>query len=873
MSTNTALGGLLLQPQVLTRAMAIPHEHAIIDELTALAHRLLLNPTQAQTLVPAVNQAVEQCLTQLRQQIEPRLGAALTELQSIAQPFVSGVTPMVQGAGSLTTVGEVTAMIGHALDGVITLVQSVSAEHLTTLVNQIKHLLSQTLGFTIDGLKQLLVDFLRHLREHLLADTSHPEALSLRLACAAVIARIQREYLDQLPDLPVDTTHIVAAIMDALQAISFDKIRAQIESTLEKVRTVLGVSTALIDLIKPASFGAGSVGAGEVRKPMSGDTYCWYASWLFRARGPNGEKDSPGYSFLPGCPTNEVWLSQDKQQLILRRVGKDDVVLHENTAGIANWYDAPIFSSASGPVSFTFKRVDPALMDQLTRIFWMLGTTAKGTCHTVDAIKGEKELGSNLPQVGWHLANFISGGAANAPFASYLTAASGMGLLGQWLFNLIPVLSFVGGTFEGMQSGATAGSRFKFWITLALSDFINLMTFSGTADQAQDALLSFLTLLNYDGPNSAPASGDDLRPRNLDSAKTFGALIGFGSVYLFMWLAPRKHYGLPAPVTSSGWPYLYWFLGFVPAFAGHLLGTMLGWGFAGGAIYWKGYKSDVGMSFVFHTINVLMLWYNVKEGSVKSGEYYHGEGAFSGYANEATSPYKLPFKPGKPIFVGQANQGLFSHNAFQGSVQVYAYDFGMDEGDDIVAARGGTVVDYFDWVADNTRPSNAAEYQVGKALAQASGFLQTGQTDWTAWNFIIIRHDTVDNDHDRDLKAANGQPTVVTTYAVYGHGRQNSVREAFGARSTPVAPASIIGSTVAQGDVIMKAGHTGMSFHNHLHMQVQVRDPAYSTAHVNEDQLKPYTIPFVFRGVRHVIGKDGVLKARSWYVSDNGATP
>ncbi len=870
MSTNNALGSLLLQPQVLKRAKAIPHERAIIDELTALGHRLLLNPAQAQALAPAFRQAIEQCVAQLRQQVEPRLAAALTELQGIAQPFVSGVNTVIEGASSLTTVGEVTTLIGHALDGVIALVQSVSAERITALVNQLKHLLTQTLGFTVDGLKQLLRDFLRHLRENLLAITGQPESLSIRLACAAVIARVQREYLDQLPDLPVDSTHIVAAIMGGLQAISFDKIRAAIEATLEKVRAVLGVSTALIDLVKPSVFGGGSTGAAAVREPMTGDTYCFYASWLFKSRGADGESDSRGYGWLPGCPTNEVWLSADKTQLILRRVGKDDVVLHENTAGITDWYDAPIFSSTAGPVSFTFKHVSPAGMEQWARILWMLATCAKGGLHTAGIIRGKKELGSNIPHLVWQVANFISGGAGGVPFSSFLTAASGMGLLGQWLFNLIPVLGFVGGTFEGMQTGATAGSRLKFWITLALSDFINLMTYNGLPDQVQDAVLSFITLLNYDGPNSAPESGDDLRPRNLDCSRIYASLAGFGAIYLFYWLAPRKHYGLPAPITGSGWPYLYWFLGYVSGFAGHLLGTMLGWGFAGGAVYWKGYKDDVGMSFVFHTINVLMLWYSVKEGDTGKGKYFHGEGEFLGYGDVATSPYKMPFRPGKPIFVGQAHQGLFSHNAFQGEAECYAYDFGMDEGDDIVASRAGTVVDYFDWVPDNTNPSGAELTPVANA-ATASGFLQTHQTQSASWNFIIIRHDTLVDGHDCDV-GATGPSDTVTTYAVYGHGRQNSVRDVFAARATPVAPASIIGTTVAQGDVIMKAGHTGMSFHNHLHMQIQVRNPS-ATGSFNWSQTKNYTIPFIFQGVRNVIGADGMLKACTWYESDNGATP
>ena len=107
--------------------------------------------------------------------------------------------------------------------------------------------------------------------------------------------------------------------------------------------------------------------------------------------------------------------------------------------------------------------------------------------------------------------------------------------------------------------------------------------------------------------------------------------------------------------------------------------------------------------------------------------------------------------------------------------------------------------------------------------------------------------DTTDPDHD---KGENG--SAVTTHAIYGHGKSGSIREAFAARG--VTPTSIIGSVVTQGQVIMKAGDTGMSFHNHTHLEVRTGstlDPATS-----------YTIPIVFR-------EAGALEKLTWYTSAN----
>ena len=213
--------------------------------------------------------------------------------------------------------------------------------------------------------------------------------------------------------------------------------------------------------------------------------------------------------------------------------------------------------------------------------------------------------------------------------------------------------------------------------------------------------------------------------------------------------------------------------------------------------------------------------------------------------------------------MGQSNQGLFSHQALGWASQVYAYDFAHDFGENITASRAGTVVDYFDWVADDINP-DATQLAAARKAAKDSGLLVPTQTKSRSWNFIIIKHDVINPAHDRE---AGGVEAV--TYAVYGHGQQGGVRAAF-AENGVSDPKLIIGQDVKQGQVIMKAGDTGMSFHNHLHMQVQVEQTVpVPTALAMDDRLKTGTIPFVFKEVVHVLGTNGVPKNLNWYTSDN----
>ena len=353
------------------------------------------------------------------------------------------------------------------------------------------------------------------------------------------------------------------------------------------------------------------------------------------------------------------------------------------------------------------------------------------------------------------------------------------------------------------------------------------------------------------------------------------AAIGFNWL-LIKYAVPRDQY---AHHFHKDNPMFYaWWLGgsMGMGILGGIAGTLVGWT-CSRSVDWVQFGEQIGWGALKGFLFFLLQWYTVKEGDTDDGKYNPGATSFDGYPDAATSPYKLPYRKGTAMYVGQANQGMFSHMSYTG--QVYAYDFAHDFGDDVCAARGGTVVDYFDWIPDDTEPSDTdpdgsgpllSERDQAAADAIASGLLVPGQTgengQGPSWNFVMIRHDVAVADHDKE---AGGVAT--TTFAAYGHGRNGSVRTAFAARG--IAANAIIGTVVNQGDVIMQAGDTGISFHNHLHMHVLASTTSTpASPPIKRSTLSDYTLPFVFSKAEasHVIAPDGVLQKLTWYKSDNG---
>lgn len=879
-----ALGSLLLQPKTLERMQTLDAQQALADDIVALLHQILVNTDHLESVAPAFQKAFAGMGERLRVRLEPRLDRALDELRGLLEPFLQGAQQIAGQGKSLDSASKALDLVGKVLEQLIAMLESLSEPQLRDYARRIQSILSDTLGLNQTVLKDELREVFRVVRAELLVGVAimSPRSAGVHLALAAMIGRMEQELFSHWPAFDLNPDRLAQAAMQALQRTGFEKLRAELACILEKVRTALGASGALIDLAKPGSFAP--VGA-QARAPLSGDKYAWYASWLYATR-----RQHWATALVPCYPADEVWLSEDRKQLILRVAKGDDEVLHEVASGTIKWNDAPQFTSGALPECFTFGAVGPEFLETWTQLFAALMEFSKGVLHIVSVATSPKEYASNIPFIVWDMSKTLSIALGEAPLPSLISNRTGNGVgASQVLFNVLPIVMVLAGSFEGIHRKSTGGNIFLQWLTLLGGDALNAFTISGVAGTVNDALLSFWTLINQTGPAGKP-DGDDTRPRNREYG---GPLIGLAvtgaNLIMMKYLISREDYAHPFEPKNVKNFLLWWLLGSpLAGVTGGLVGTLVVWALSR-TYDWEQFGKEIGLGALRSFLSFVVTQYATMEGDTDDGKYNPKQDPdgkaytpprqeFAGYPPAATSPYKLPYEQGVSMFTGQANQGFFSHMRFNSLPQVYGYDFAHDYGDEVLASRAGTVVDYFDWIPDNTDPSFD---QIMAAITAAGTNLVAGQTgiaevDVTTtstgtsttihfnWNFIMIRHDTQVPDHDKDVGGA-----AATTYAVYGHGKQGSVREVFAARGV-TDPKNIIGTTVQQGEVIMKADDTGTSFHNHLHMHVLAGNSTTpATAPVSASKLNQYTIPFVFREAKHVIARDGVLKNLTWYKSDN----
>ena len=266
--------------------------------------------------------------------------------------------------------------------------------------------------------------------------------------------------------------------------------------------------------------------------------------------------------------------------------------------------------------------------------------------------------------------------------------------------------------------------------------------------------------------------------------------------------------------------------------------------------------------------------YMAVEGETSDGEYNpYGGPDFMGYENFGTgnprvkadnkdSPYKLPYAPGSSVYCVQGNQGLVSHN-FLNVQQVYAYDFCLDQDVEILAARPGTVVAWWEDVEDDS------------------------MGDPISWNFIAIqarRRRRRQRARDRPALRPRPRRRAGADDRDLRARRKNSVTTALNINGlTPPARTggfAAVDSTVPAVEVkrgmpIMLAGSTGVSFNNHLHMHV-IPDPgpAGGGALVPIDFVgNGNTMPFVFADVDRFFTPKGVPMRLNFYSSNNPRIP
>jgi hypothetical protein len=420
------------------------------------------------------------------------------------------------------------------------------------------------------------------------------------------------------------------------------------------------------------------------------------------------------------------------------------------------------------------------------------------------------------------------------------------------------------GTFQGMHTKGSTGENFKSYLLTFIGDILNLVSAGLIGAALRDGLLSFLTIINYD-PTVGDSTSAGNRPDNRSQIDGIVGIFTFlTTLLLIKVVVDRKDYGWKStnlgPLAKLIFEY-----GMLGGLAFGIIG-----GFFGTLIAWTiGTMADGGLGIVDGKVlgltvlrtalagaspfSFMPALYGLKENDTGGGTWNPTGAPFNGYPADGSSPYLLPWEAGKNIMCFQGNLGFFSHNFVNPTEQVYAYDLMLDKGTEILASRPGTVVDFLDSVPDGSQTNTAAASPV------------PGQTPSQIWNFVMIMHDQESApDALHDLGPGG---TKTTTYAIYGHGQQGTVRSSFLANG--VQPQNIIGTAVRRGQVIMHADSTGISFCNHVHMEVRPGPPP-----VPPPTGKPLTpvqlatvsangsIPFVFKG-------DGNLKSRRFYKSSN----
>lgn len=908
------LGSILIQPQTLDRMRGRDAFEDLADELLALAHRIALDPDAMQAIAPAAQAAAEALGARLATRLQPKLPQGLAALQSLFAPWVARFEALGQGA---TSASELLLRIADLLDTLSGATGSLSDDSIRAFMRRVAQIAERDFGLGATALagegRAFLVDF----RARLEADDGAGQ-VATRVALACLLARIERELLPRLPAIELNIDRLADLLIAELRRIGFAQVRDEAQCLLGKIQAVLRALADVARTLAARGLPRQPVRAAPRRAPASarraaaraagsapdrGDdaTYCWYASWLY-ARRRQGE-NLPWYHVAlwvtthiltaGNYPEDEVWLSADRKTLVLRRAAGADEILHRADTPF-EWHQAPQFSgdTPARPFlgddhaeHFLMKRIGGPFLETWAHVSSVLADFAIGIWHIVEQATSPNEFAVNVQRWLWSFTNGCTS-MTHVPLPSLIAWKAGTGVGLKFVFS--PLLVMIGvalGALEGKQS--KAGSTFAQYATLLGGDALSAFKIHAIVQALRSLSLSVFTLINNDGPRDAPATGADLRPANRELCGPVVSVVNALLGMLFIKLIRREDHGLPIGGDATRFV-LWWLLGGpLMAFVGAFSGLMVAWGIAR-ATTAKQLYSETWLPAVIGLVSFPITMYNSMEGDTDDGRYNPSvdpQGntfvpprlAFAGYPPAEASPYRLPYAAGAVNFVGQANQGFFSHMRYGGTVQVYAYDFAHDFQDEILACRGGTVVDWFDFYPDDTEldlsGGNAAHTAIAIAAAaagQTAGFLQAGQTGFNGaltgnWNFVLIRHDAQDAAHDLDQGG-----TAVFTFAEYGHGATGGVRAAFALRG--IAPAAIIGTAVQQGQVIMLAGDTGVSFHNHLHLHVRAAtNPAQGTAAppVRTDGLSAYTLPFVFREARHVLGRDGPLRHLTWYRSEN----
>lgn len=686
-----SVGSVLVQPQRVRRAASIDAEFAVLDDLVLVVSRTIADAVAGGDIAAALREAFFASVQRIAAQAEAGFPAALERLELLGQAFVDGIEEQIEVFTSFGDAADVAEGVRALLDRIADLAETITADTIREPVEELVDMVQVDLGLTADFLddqvRMLFDDAVARLED--IPPTADAEARSHRLAVARALRRLRNRIRGELVIPELDASLLGDELFRWLERTGVFGTAAKVACVARTAADAFSVGESVVELVPFTGFGTGSVGAAAATE--SKERICWYASWLMATKGRPS-----WHALIPLLPDDEVWRTKDGH-IELRRRLRDDVRLASNTD---DWTKAFIFSRETHPsdlervglgsAPYTFGRYEPETLEK----------TAYVSAVVVNAL-----------EMVFHLISLEEGDYASNTFNAFTNAAIATVKLAtgnpmDWWFDVL-VLRGAGTvmtSLEGTHRDPTPENWRNMWFSLLGPDLVEVIVYHTLLSTARDLVLEFMTLRN-DVPDTNPATGETRSAENLQHVDTFVGLFGalFGK-FLVM-LIPREDYCHPFDngehfaKTALFWGVL---CGFPFGVMGGLLGTLFAAKVIAGAPGLGPLESKM-LSAGINQIKPWVFWpafFSDKEGDTGDATYNPGGDEFEGYPPADSSPYRLPYPKGKSWYVGQANHGIWSHNLVAGNM-VYAYDFSLDEDEVIVAARPGTVVDFFDWVPND----------------------------------------------------------------------------------------------------------------------------------------------------------------------------
>jgi hypothetical protein len=852
-----------MQPGKLQRAKKTGPSVALVGDLLDLVLRILVDAAKEGDVFRIMQETAENAGNRFVEQVYKNIEKAEKRLHKLLRPLISSLDDF---AKTLPDTDEAAEFVDFAIKLITKIAEkaaNLSIDQLRQPIKELLEIFQEDLGLSGDFIEQqvwALVDDLIAGLEMASADSGNGDRKNCR-QMALVLRRFKRTLYGRFTFPGYNADRLAEGILSFLRQYGVEELAKKTACYGEKVGDIASVASSLAKLVPYSSFGPNTLGAAEV-SPWKRKTYLWYATWLYGDKEWNLKEYEIYMSIISKIlmspyPKDAVYIYYDEKKLVRR--GFDGGFKTLGSMENGKWENAE-------PIKhYSFEQMSAGTIEGFARHFSYSFELFEALLHGLSIEYGDW-LSNSLIIISNIVNTLVK--LRKDTLVTFIT------YLGRLLFYII-------GSLPGIHTKASFWPAFMHWLSILGANSLEAFIYYSLAQIIPDAFLSFVTLLNHKDNHEVPGKGK--KPsENYKEVGGFNSFIGFlFSLFPYPFIIPdikKKYYGGKALRKRTG-ETLGWWLGI------ELCKTLLNVsiGTFGGQLIARNFneklwKKEIGRVLLREWPSILKSWatfwptyYMGEEGQTDGGKYNPtSDKKFDGYPSHSTSPYKLPFKKGKQVRCHQGNQGLWSHNNFEDPSLVYAYDFDLDQGEEVLASRGGHVVDYFDWVPDDEEKKTDAP----------SSEIEEGQTSKSKWNFIVIRHDNDPDDpkidpaaHDKDEGGAK-----VTTYCVYGRGSKGSIKKALGGEK-------IIGRLVKQGDVIMKAGNTGDGWFNHLHIDVRPGPdaPASTTdkTPVLLSQLKKRTIPFVFKDAKHKAPlefniklerpkDDGVPRSLNWYESDNG---